>query len=199
MCWSRKNTTFHFRSVARISATTSGASGWLRSTPWISAPMYPASGRTSSAVVTVMRLMQTQTRGFAKQRGMMDVGDALRSGAKVMEWDLRQAATGGGAFGTITADSVSMRSQTAFGIVCAKHATLARYGLSFTSGSFTATADDTLLALKSDGSWKRTGVSQVGTPAGLGVPTCTQPAGVVPDVVVEFVGALDAGVVVGAP
>src|SRR5439155_17761406 len=46
-CCPRKNTTFHRSSADRIVLTTVSSSGPDRSTPVISAPMWPAIGRTS--------------------------------------------------------------------------------------------------------------------------------------------------------
>jgi hypothetical protein len=73
------------------------------------------------------------------------------------------------------------------GTICAKHATLARYGLWKTGGNIFATADDSAMIYQvGRDKWQALKITAVGTPAAMGVPACAWPGARPPDVVVEF-------------
>src|SRR5437660_561651 len=84
-------------------------------------------------------------------------------------------------------NSIAIRATRGIGTVCAKHATLARYGLWKTGGSILATADDSALVYQiSRDNWQALKITAVGTPAAMGVPACAWPGARPPDIVVEF-------------
>jgi len=128
-----------------------------------------------------------QGKGYRKQREVADTRETTRQASALLAWDLRQAAIGGAPFATLGANSVALRSPRGVGTICGKHAVLPRYGLWKTSGTFTATSDDTAVvyAIGRD-KWQTLKVTAVGTPAAMGVATCAWAGGRVPDVVVEF-------------
>jgi prepilin-type N-terminal cleavage/methylation domain-containing protein len=136
---------------------------------------------------SVVQVMISQGKGYRKQREMVDIRDTGRQAASVLAWDLRQSVTGGAPLAAMGANSIAMRSPLAVGTICGKHATLPRYGLWKTSGTFLATAADTAVvyAVGRD-VWKKLKITAVGTPAAMGVPACIWTGGRPPDVVVEF-------------
>src|SRR3954470_17911236 len=77
----------------------------------------------------VVQLMIVQGRGYRKQREVVDVRETAREAASLLTWDLRQSVLGGSAPAVMGAGTVTLRSPRGVGTVCAKHPTLARYGL----------------------------------------------------------------------
>jgi len=148
-------------------------------------------------LASVYKIMINQGRAYGKERELMDVRETVRSGATLLAWELRGAATGGSQLATMTADSLTLRAIQGFGIVCAKHATLPRYALWRSGGSIAATSDDSALAYMGSNQWRRQKISQVGTPSALGVTACAWPGARVPDLVVEVTGDTSS-IVVGA-
>ena len=148
-------------------------------------------------LASVYKIMINQGRAYGKERELMDVRETVRSGATLLAWELRGAATGGSQLATMTADSLTLRAIQGFGIVCAKHATLPRYALWRSGGSIAATSDDSALAYMGSSQWRRQKISQVGTPTALGVTACAWPGARVPDLVVEVTGDTSS-IVVGA-
>jgi prepilin-type N-terminal cleavage/methylation domain-containing protein len=149
------------------------------------------------------RLMITQSRVFSKQREVLDVRETARSATQLLAWDLRHAGMGGGAPALMGANSITLRSIQGFGIVCAKHPVLPRVALWRTGGNIQATADDSafIYSIGRD-QWRRVKITQVGTPAAMGIPACAWPGGPVPDLVVQIavVSSADtARIRVGAP
>jgi Tfp pilus assembly protein PilW len=150
----------------------------------------------------VYKVMISQSQTYGKERELLDVRESMRSAGALLDWDLRQAVTGGGQLVQSTADSVRLRSMKGLGIICAKHATLPRYALWRTSGDINATTDDSAAIYHgSSGTWRSVRISQVGTPAALGVSSCSWAAGgKTPDLAVEVTvnaTADTAGVLVG--
>jgi Tfp pilus assembly protein PilW len=149
------------------------------------------------------RLMITQSRAFTKQREVLDVRETARSAVQLLAWDLRHAGMGGGPLAVLNANSVTLRSAQGSGIVCGKHPLLPRFALWKTSGTLQATADDSALVYSiARGQWRQMKITQVGTPAAMGIPACALPGAPVPDVVVQIavVSPLDtASIIVGAP
>ena len=78
---------------------------------------------------SVVQLLVVQGRGYRKQREQVDVRETVREAAGLLSWDLRQAAVAGSPFAGMGANSITIRSPRGLGIICGKHATLARYGL----------------------------------------------------------------------
>jgi hypothetical protein len=152
----------------------------------------------------IYSVMIGQGRAYGKQRELLDVRESLRSAGALLAWELRHAATSGSVLLVAKADSVRLHSVQGLGVVCAKHATLPRYALWRTSGDFAATVDDSVMVYKSSTStWQKLRLSQVGTPASLGVSACSWASGgKTPDLAVELSGitapADTAGIIVGS-
>jgi len=136
---------------------------------------------------SVVQVMITQGRGYRKQREIVDIRDTGRQAASVLAWDLRQSVIGEAPLAAMGANSIAIRSPRAVGTICAKHATLARYGVWKTAGTFLGTVADTAVvyAIGRD-KWRTLKITAVGTPAAMGVPACVWPGARPPDVVVEF-------------
>jgi hypothetical protein len=130
------------------------------------------------------------------------VRETEREAAALLSWDLRQAAIGESAPTTIAANSITLRSPRGVGVICAKHPTLARYGLWKTGGNILATADDSALIFQMGrDNWNALKVTAVGTPAAMGLTACAWPGARPPDVVVEVAVTSKkdtSGIVVGA-
>ena len=138
-------------------------------------------------LAAVVQIMVVQGKSYRKQREVSDTRETTREASALLAWDLRQAAIGGAPFATLANNSVAIRSPRAVGTICAKHATLPRYGLWKTSGTFGATADDSaaVYALGRD-KWQTLKITAVGSSGTMGVPACVWAGGRAPDVVVEF-------------
>src|SRR3954463_1488757 len=135
----------------------------------------------------VVQLMIVQGRGYRKQREVVDVRETAREAASLLTWDLRQSVLGGSAPAVMGAGTVTLRSPRGVGTVCAKHPTLARYGLWRTGGNILATVDDSALVYQvGRDKWSALKITAVGTPAAMGVTACAWPGARPPDVVVEF-------------
>ena len=138
-------------------------------------------------LASVVQMMIAQGKGYRKQREQVDVRETTREAAALLSWDLRQAAVAGSPFAVMGANSVTLRSPRGLGTICAKHALLARYGLWKTAGNIQATVDDTALVyLIGKGTWVKLRITNVGTPAAMGVNACAWPGARPPDMVVEF-------------
>jgi len=152
---------------------------------------------------SVVQMMIAQSRGYRKQREMVDVRETAREAAALLSWDLRQAAVAGSPFVVMGANTVTVRSPRGLGTICAKHALLARYGLWKTAGNILATVDDTALVYQiGRGGWNKLKITAVGTPVAMGVIACAWPGARPPDVVVEFAvntGTDTSYIKVGAP
>ena len=92
---------------------------------------------------SVVQVMITQSRGYRKQREIVDIRDTSRQAASLLAWDLRQSVIGEGPLAAMGANSIAIRSPRAVGSICGKHATLARYGIWKSAGEFSATDADT--------------------------------------------------------
>jgi type II secretory pathway pseudopilin PulG len=154
-------------------------------------------------LTSVVQLLIVQSRGYRKQREVVDIRETAREASALLSWDLRQSAIGGSPLAAIGANSITIRSPRGMGTVCAKHPTLARYGLWKTGGNIFATADDSALVYQvGRDSWQALKITAVGTPAAMGVVACAWPGARPPDVVVEFAVATKADTAyirVGAP
>lgn len=151
----------------------------------------------------VYKLMITQTGGYNKQRELADVRETARSGSMLLSRDLRHAASGGSSVIAMSANSITLLSIRGLGVVCAKHPTLPRYALSGTAGKIEAAADDTALVFQIGRErWQYVKLTEVGTPAGMGIATCAWPGSRIPDVVIEVAvnsKSDTVGIKVGAP
>ena len=135
----------------------------------------------------VVQMMIVQGRGYRKQREMIDVRETAREAVAMLSWDLRQSLTGGSPLAAMGPGVVALRSPRGLGTICAKHATLARYGLWTTGGNILAGVDDSALVYQlGRDKWTVLKITAVGTPAAMGVTACAWPGARPPDVVVEF-------------
>jgi hypothetical protein len=146
--------------------------------------------------------MITQGRTYGKQRELLDVRESVRSAAALLAWELRHASVAGSKVVAIGPDSIVLRSMIGLGTVCARHLTLPRYALWGTAGDIKATADDSAIVFRvAPNLWRGARIVQVGTPAALGVSTCSWPGARAPSIAVEL-GVSDpldtADIVVGA-
>jgi prepilin-type N-terminal cleavage/methylation domain-containing protein len=136
----------------------------------------------------VVQLMVVQGKGYRKQREVIDIRETAREAAALLTWDLRQSVFGGSGPSVMTAGTVALRSPRGLGTVCARHATLPRYGLWKSGGNIAATVDDSALVYQlGRDKWTALKISAVGTPAAMGVTACAWPGARPPDVVVELV------------
>lgn len=135
----------------------------------------------------VVQLMIVQGRGYRKQREVIDIRETAREAAALLSWDLRQSVVGSSPLGTMAAGTVALRSPRGLGTVCARHPTLARYGLWKTGGNILATVDDSALVYHMGrDKWVALKITAVGTPGAMGVTACAWPGARPPDVVVEL-------------
>ena len=135
----------------------------------------------------VVQMMIVQGRGYRKQREMIDVRETARQAVALLSWDLRQSLTGGSPLAAMGPGMVALRSPRGLGTICAKHPTLARYGLWKTGGNIVAGVDDSALVYQlGRDKWTALKITAVGTPAAMGVTACAWPGARPPDVVVEF-------------
>jgi prepilin-type N-terminal cleavage/methylation domain-containing protein len=136
----------------------------------------------------VVQLMVVQGKGYRKQREVIDIRETAREATALLTWDLRQSVVGGSGPSVMTAGTVALRSPRGLGTICARHATLPRYGLWKTGGNIAATVDDSALVYQPGrDKWTALKISAIGTPAAMGVIACAWPGARPPDVVVEFV------------
>lgn len=138
-------------------------------------------------MTSVVQLLIVQSRGYRKQREVVDIRETAREASALLGWDLRQSGIGGSPLAAIGANSITIRSPRGMGTVCAKHPTLARYGLWRSGGTILGTADDSALVYQvGRDNWQALKITAVGTPAAMGVVACAWPGARPPDVVVEF-------------
>ena len=142
-------------------------------------------------LTAVVQTMVVQGRGYRKQREMIDVRQTAREAVALLSWDLRQSMIGGSPLAAMAPGVVALRSPRGLGTICAKHASLPRYGLWKTGGNIVAGVDDSALVYQlGRDKWTVLKITAVGTPAAMGVTACAWPGARPPDVVVEFgVGA----------
>jgi prepilin-type N-terminal cleavage/methylation domain-containing protein len=135
----------------------------------------------------VVQMMVVQGKGYRKQRELIDVRETAREAVALLSWDLRQSVIGGSPLAAMTPGMVALRSPRGLGTICAKHASLPRYGLWKTGGNIVAGVDDSALVYQlGRDKWTVLKITAVGTPAAMGVTACAWPGGRPPDVVVEF-------------
>jgi len=154
-------------------------------------------------LTSVVQMLIVQGRSYRKQREIVDIRETAREASALLAWDLRQSAIGGSPLAAIGANSITIRSPRGMGTICAKHPTLARYGLWKSGGNIFASADDSALVYQvGRDNWQALKITAVGTPAAMGVASCAWPGARPPDVVVEFAVATKADTTylkVGAP
>lgn len=138
-------------------------------------------------LTAVVQTMVVQGRGYRKQRELIDVRQTAREAVAMLSWDLRQSTIGGSPLAAMTPGMVALRSPRGLGTICAKHASLPRYGLWKTGGNIVAGVNDSALVYQlGRDKWTVLKITAVGTPAAMGVSACAWPGARPPDVVVEF-------------
>ena len=134
----------------------------------------------SVVILGSYQLLISQSRLLTQQRETIDARDSTRGGAALLTWELKGVAASGNDLYVITADSVVLRSYQASGVICSTY-TLAgvnptsAFGLRLTSGLFTATSDDSVLAYSvENSSWAVHGVTSAlnGSDAWSVTPVC---------------------------
>jgi len=154
-------------------------------------------------LTSVVQMLIVQGRGYRKQRELVDIRETAREASALLSWDLRQSGVGGSPLAAIGANSITIRSPRGMGTVCARHPTLARYGLWKTGGNIVASPDDSALIYQlGRDNWQALKITAVGTPAAMGVVACAWPGARPPDIVVEFAVAAKTDtsfIKVGAP
>lgn len=136
---------------------------------------------------SVVQIMIVQSRGYRKQREIIDIRETAREATALLAGDIRQSAVANSSLASMGTNSIALRSPRGMGTVCAKHATLARYGLWKTGGNILAGTDDSALVYQlGRDKWKTLKITAVGTPAAMGVTACAWPGARPPEIVVEF-------------
>lgn len=152
---------------------------------------------------SVVQIMIVQSRGYRKQREIIDIRETAREATALLAGDIRQSALGNSQLASMGGNSIALRSPRGMGTICAKHATLARYGLWKTGGNILASTDDSALVYQlGRDKWKSLKITAVGTPAAMGVTACAWPGARPPEIVVEFAVATKTDtsyIKVGAP
>ena len=99
-------------------------------------------------VLGAYQLLISQSRLLTQQRETIDARDSTRGGAALLAWELKSVASSGNDLDVITTDSVVLRSFQATGVICSWDSIAggSNLGLRQTSGLFTGTADDSVLA-----------------------------------------------------
>ena len=136
---------------------------------------------------SIVQMLIVQGQGYGKQREVIDIRETSREAVVLLASDLRQSGLAGSQLAAMGASSVAIRSPRGMGTICAKHATLARYGLWRTGGNILASPDDSALVYQlGRDKWTTLKITAVGTPVAMGVTACAWAGGRPPDVVVEF-------------
>jgi prepilin-type N-terminal cleavage/methylation domain-containing protein len=135
-----------------------------------------------------------QNRFYTHERAAAVRHDALRTARAVLATDLMEASGSEGDFGSLTPDSVSLRSPVGFGVVCAIDSINGILSLIDVSGRLEASAGDSLLIYHRNG-WLVRAASQAG--AGIGVANCSYGNGY--SVERAVVTGSISGVPIGAP
>lgn len=155
-------------------------------------------------VGAIFGVLVSQSRAHGLLRETIDARETLRGGASLLVAELRQASASRGDLYSIQPQMIQLRSVQGAAVVCAIHTTLPRYGLWDTSGTFAATADDSVLLYSvANATWSTMQVTQQWSDgASAGLSACAWGAAFVPVSAVEVsvAAASDtAGVRVGAP
>jgi hypothetical protein len=135
---------------------------------------------------------------------LVDARGIARGAVTLLTWELRQLSASGGDLYAINAHSLTLRSTQGQGTVCAKHPTLAHYGVIDVTGMIDA-ADSAIVFASagggsSDDSWLPVDVQSLAAPSPSDVPWCFwgDSASVAPETVIT-VSADTSSVRVGAP
>lgn len=156
-------------------------------------------------IAVISQGMISQSRSYANQRGLIDARESARSVALLLVVELRTLSAAGGDLYRVEPQAIGLRSTRGFGVVCGKHAVLARYGVLNTQGEIVV-GDSTLIFAAGrsglpDDTWRVQALTRLWDPVGGGVPKCQwgAPLGAVaPESVLEVAGDTS-GIGIGAP
>jgi Tfp pilus assembly protein PilW len=142
---------------------------------------------SSIVLMATYRVMIGQSRGYSKQVASTDVDESGRGAAGLLAWELRHAGLANAGPSTLGTNSIALRSIQGTGVICAKHATLPRYGIWKNGGEFGSTTDDSAMVyVAAKQAWRKLKVSSVSsTPSAAGVPSCAWGSRA-PDLVLDF-------------
>ncbi len=137
-------------------------------------------------MTSVYQLLIGQSRGYGKQREVMDVHGSLRAASALLSWEIRQASAADGDIYAIDTTSITLRSAQGSGIICARHVTLPRFGVLGEPADMAATTDDSALVFAGNDAWNVLNITNLSTVGALGVGNCAWPGAGAPDVEVEI-------------
>jgi hypothetical protein len=125
----------------------------------------------------LFQLVFTQNVVYARQQGLADSRQSLRSAGTLLSWELRHLNPAGGDIYAIGPDSISVRSYEANAVICRKQTTNARYGLHSVSGEIEAGDSAMVYIVNSnrtaDDTWRAWSLSTIGAPGLLSMlSTC---------------------------
>ena len=145
-----------------------------------------------TVIAGVYQVLMGQSRLYVKQRELQDVRTNLRAVANLLAYEFRHASSTGGDLYSVAADSFSVRSVVATGIVCGLHNNHPRAGLWGVEGELTATLEDSALVYGAVGTdwWISGSIDHIWEPNVGGVDWCDWGSGneTPPDVVVNVTG-----------
>ncbi len=145
----------------------------------------------SVVVGSIFRLIVSQNANYRHQRELSDLRDNLRGALVVLSSEIRQISSAGGDVYAVSAESLTVRSVSWSGIVCGKHDSPPRFGLSSLDGEVQTILGDSALVLATgiagndDDTWRPIDVTKEWSSGG-GVASCVW--GGNPERVIEFDG-----------
>lgn len=151
-------------------------------------------------MTAVLGVMISQLRRYELQSQTADASETIRGASAFLGEQFRSVSASRGDLAGLNPFSVTVRAVEGSAVACAKDNTLPRYALDMPSGTFQATADDSVLAYSpSSGTWKSLKVAAVYTnPSAVGMTTCAAPSTATPELVVDVVAGDTAGIAVGS-
>lgn len=129
-------------------------------------------------LAAVFQMVFAQNRMYARQQGLADASQSLRSAGTLLAWELRHVSASEGDLYAVAADSVSLRSFDGFGVICLKRLSQKQYGLHSVSGDIQAGDSAVLYAVNThrpvDDAWSVVRLERAESPATLALTgTCT--------------------------
>jgi prepilin-type N-terminal cleavage/methylation domain-containing protein len=130
---------------------------------------------SSMLLAAVFQLVFAQNHVYARQQGLADTRQSLRSAGTLLAWELRHLSAGGGDIYAIGEDSVSVRSYDGNAVVCRKRVAQSQYGLHSISGDIEAGDSAMVYNVNTnrtvDDTWRAVRITNVNTPAGFSMLT----------------------------
>lgn len=153
-------------------------------------------------------LLVGQVETYRVHQDRADARLALRNAVNTLGWELRHVSPGEGDIYAMDSAAVTIRTTLASGVVCRKHPTAPRFGVSRLSGSWAGAGTDSVLifgagaAVSQDDAWRVMPLTTLATPTAFGVDPCSWSAAETPELAIEVAPALPAdtaSIRVGAP